>query len=104
MVVLRAFVALSIRIFILCPSTVWLILMEASYLNPIEETLVYSEDRKSFVTARTLFLKIILPMSPKRARKLLTSTCLWLVELHVKKCLLQISVEASLFAIMCLIL
>lgn len=103
--VLRAFLALFIRLFVLTPLSACLTLIEASFLNPNEETLVYSRRKKSFLPIQTLFLKREIPLSFKRARKqTLLLTCLWLFELHIKKCLVQMSLEAFIFSLISLMI
>jgi hypothetical protein len=98
--VLRAFLALVTRSLMLSPLSVCLTLIEASFLDPVEETLVYSRRKKSFLPVGTIFPKREMPLSFERARKqALLSTCLWLLELHVKKCLVQMALESLTFMI-----
>jgi hypothetical protein len=98
--VLRAFLALVTRSLVLSPLSVCLTLIEASFLDPVEETLVYSRRKKSFLPVGTIFPKREMPLSFERARKqALLSTCLWLLELHVKKCLVQMALESLTFMV-----
>ena len=98
--VLRAFLALVTRSLMLSPLSVFLTLIEASFLNPFEETLVYSRRKKSFLRVGTIFPKGEIPLSFERVRKqALLSTCLWLLELHVKKCLIQMVLESLTFMV-----
>ena len=98
--VLRAFLALVTRLLVLSPLFVCLTLIEASFLDPVEDTLVYSRRKKSFLPVGTIFPKREMPLSFERARKqALLSTCLWLLELHVKKCLVQMALESLTFLV-----
>lgn len=98
--VLRAFLALVTRSLVLSPLSVYLTLIEASFLDPVEETLVYSRRKKSFLPVGTIIPKREMPISLERARKqALISTCLWLLELHVKKCLVQMTLESLTFMV-----
>lgn len=98
--VLRAFLALVTRSLVLSPLSVCLTLIEASFLDPVEETLVYSRRKKCFLPVGTIFSKRDMPLSFERARKqALLSTCLWLLELHVKKCLVQMALESLTFMV-----
>lgn len=101
--VLRAFLALVIRLFVLSPLRVCLALIETSFLDPREETLVYARRKKSFLSVGMIFPKKreMMPLSLGGARKQvpLLSTCLWLLELHVKKCLVQMVLESFTFVV-----
>ena len=105
--VMRAFLALITRVLVLAPLSVSLIRIEASFLDPSAETLVYSCRKRGFLSVKKIFRKREVPLSFsfQRARKqFLLSTCLWLLELHVKKCLMQMTVESLTFVMVSLMI
>ncbi|KAF2113503.1 hypothetical protein BDV96DRAFT_688497 [Lophiotrema nucula] len=99
--VLRAFAALVVRSFVLSPLSAWLTLVEASCLNPGQETLVYERGKGRFVSGSVLFAGgFERPVSARELGKRVSlDLCLRLLELHVKKCVVQMLLEGLVSSI-----
>jgi hypothetical protein len=91
--VLRAFVALMIRSFMLAPATAWLTLVEASCLDSRQETLVYEQEKGRFVSIGAVFAGHEQRDSKELWKNVSLPLCLWLLELHIKKCAVQMMLE-----------
>lgn len=113
--VLRAFFALVIHSLVLMLLSVYLFMIEASFLVPGQETLVYSHEKKRLLRAEEILgdlnlndsrregnMPLSLSSAFARARKRgwLLATCLKLLELHVKKCVVQMALEGLSLTIM----
>ena len=96
--VLRAFVALAVRSFVLAPATAWLTLVEASSLDSGQETLVYEQTKGSFVSVGAVFAGYEQKSSVELWKVVSLHSCLWLLELHVKKCAVQMVLEGLVFS------
>ncbi|KAL1970747.1 hypothetical protein VTN77DRAFT_2581 [Rasamsonia byssochlamydoides] len=93
--VLSAFLMLALRFFVLLPASITLMLIEASFVPKTEETIVPSAEKpQRRARIAELFSNQDTPVNWETARRLVhCSTHLWFLELHIKKCLIQLSVE-----------
>jgi hypothetical protein len=91
--VLRVFTALFVRSFVLAPTSAWLMIVETSCLDSGEETMVYAREKGRFVSVSTLFAGLELRGSVELWKGVSLRLCLWLLELHVKKCAVQMALE-----------
>jgi hypothetical protein len=101
--VLRAFVALIVRSFVLAPAAAWLTLVEASCLDLGQETLVYERAKKRFVSGGAVFARYEQRSSRELWKGVSLHLCLWLLELHVKKCAVQMVLEGLVASIVRLV-
>jgi hypothetical protein len=101
--VLRAFVALIIRSFVLAPVTAWLTLVEASCLDSRQETLIYEQAKRKFASVGAVFARHEQRSFGELWKGVSLHLCLWLLELHVKKCAIQMALEALVFWIVRLV-
>ncbi|ORY13949.1 hypothetical protein BCR34DRAFT_599548 [Clohesyomyces aquaticus] len=98
--VLHVFMALVIHSLVLAPLSAWLTMVETSCLDPTKETLVYSKEKKRFLSVSAFFVDCNRPPNFGQFRKHISSRlCFWLLGLHVKKCLVQMILEGSIFAV-----
>jgi hypothetical protein len=87
--VLRVFIALIVRSFVLAPSAAWLMLVEAGCLDSAQETLVYERRRGRFMSVGAVFAGYEQKGSGELWKGVSLHLCLWLLEMHVKKCAVQ---------------
>jgi hypothetical protein len=97
--VLRVFIALIVRSFVLAPASAWLTLVEASCLDSRQETLVYEQGKRKFVSVGTVFAGYEQRGSGELWKGVSLHLCLWLLELHVKKCAVQMVLEGLVSSI-----
>jgi hypothetical protein len=97
--VLRAFVALMVRSFVLAPAAAWLTVVEASCLDSGQETLVYERGKGKLVSVGTVFAGHERRSSGELWKGVSLHLCLWLLELHVKKCAVQMVLEGLVSSI-----
>ena len=96
--VLRALIAVAVRSFVLAPATAWLTLVEASYLDSGQETVVYEQRKGKFVSVGAVFAGYEQKSSVELWKVVSLHSCLWLLELHVKKCAVQMVLEGLVFS------
>ena len=101
--VLRAFIALIVRSFVLAPAAAWLTLVEASCLDSGQETLVYERGKGRFVSVGAVFAGYEQRGSGELWKGVSLHLCLWLLELHVKKCAVQMVLEGLVSSIVRLV-
>lgn len=93
--VLRVAVALAVRSFVLAPTAAWLTLVETSCLYSGQQTLVYDQGKRRFLTSGD-----VLTRTSDELRKTVSwHLCFWLLELHLKKCMAHILLEGLMVAI-----
>lgn len=99
----RAFVALIIRSFVLAPAAAWLTLVEVSFLDSRQETLVYEHGKRKFVNVGAVFAGYEQRSSRELWKGVTLHLCLELLELHVKKCAMQMALQGLVFSIVHLV-
>lgn len=92
--VLRVAIALAVRSFVLAPATAWLTLAEASCLYSGQQTLVYNQGKGRFLSSGD----ILKTSSNEPWRGVTWHSCFWLLELHLKKCVVHILLEGFMAA------
>lgn len=97
--VMRVFVALFVRFCVLEPATAWLLLVEASCLDEGHETLVYDYGKGKFARAGVVFIGLVRKDTWRLWESVSFRLCLWLMELHIKKCAVEVVLEGFVFFI-----
>lgn len=93
--VARVLVALIVQAFVLAPTTVWLTLAEAKSLDRKEETLVYDRTKGRFMNIGAVFAGDQQNRKELHLDGVSLPLCLWLLELHLKKCAAQMVSEGA---------
>jgi hypothetical protein len=91
--VLRAFIALTVRSLVMAPAAAWLTLVEASCLDSGQETLVYERRKGRFVSIGAVFAGYEQRDYRELWNGVTSHLCLSLLELHLKKCAVQMVLE-----------
>lgn len=101
--IFRTFFALLVRSFLLAPAAAWLTLVEASCLTQEQETLVYEQGKGRFARAGAIFARYEQRGSRQFRKGVSLHLCLWLLELHIKKCALQMVLEGLVSSVVHLV-